>query len=119
MWNITAVYSGLTVEADGTFDLTHNGADGSAWRGTGAGVIDIESGFVNLTDFEETVWDVQGQVEFGPSLWNGDGIARVAFVPFDRGVAVSGPWNEEVDPMHPYGYYRLLFERPRRQMALG
>ena len=96
----------LTIGLDGSFVFAHTEEDGIVWRLTGVGVLNLEDYTIALTGLEYSETDASGVVTFGPETWH-DGVGRVAFAPFDRGYAVSTPWDERDEP---YGFYWLFFE---------
>ena len=84
----------LTIGSDGTFELINTRPDSVVWRLTGVWVLDLKNNFINLSDLEMTQWHADGVLDFGLERWR-DGVGRAAFAPFDKGIAVSAPWDED------------------------
>ena len=96
----------LTIGLDRTFELVRTRPH-EVQTITGTGTLDLENYFVHLADLHEVETDGEGNViEEGP--YRG-GSGRAAFVPYDRGIALSPPWDDLDDDI-PYGVYSLFFE---------
>ena len=98
----------LTILEDGSFTLIRTRKT-DVWHLTGHGMPDLENNLIHLSNLQETDYDPDGNVTEETNPYR-DGTGVVAFVPYDRGFAISPPWVEGVEERSPYGRYYLEFE---------
>ena len=84
----------------GRFELRYKDPGAMVWVLEGAAALDLPNGRAALTGLQRTKWDDDG-VAGAPESYQG-GAGSIAFVPFERGLALSPPWDEQ-DPDWPRG----------------
>lgn len=114
----------LVIADSGEFALREHRPDPvvpDVWELTGVAELDLPNYAIKLSELTVTTYDAcyvgavecHGEIRYGPEPWEEGDTSRLAFAPFQGGIAVSPPWHEMEDQLDefPYGTYWMFLQR--------